>query len=149
MPSPNSKLLRGGLWPRHETPSENEYAILLHLAGSTVARLIVRGDQRWGHDAGVTNSEHEPGFESDRSDMTSLLTDWNNTESFRPWVTVDEEYGKQHNFSDGTKAYRLNDKGFEAIAQYKTWRRYDTERIDLACKILNEERKTASALKPK
>jgi hypothetical protein len=150
VPGLRTRLLKAGLWNRDDIPNKVELQILLYLAVSDEARLIVRGDQRWGHDAGVTNNGFEPAFENNRrANLTSLLTDWHDTGSWRPWVDPDPEYDKLHKFPKDVHAYKINDKGYEAIAQHSVWTKYDDRVLAEMKRALKEYRASAQALRPK
>ena len=150
MPGLLTRLLEAGVWRREHIPNDTEIKFLLHLASSKEARLIVRGDQRWGTDAGVTNTEFgEPGFINVREDpLTDMLVDWHNTKT-RPWVDPDPEYDKKHKFPKSVHAYKINEKGYEAIAQHALWTNRDDKIFETLVELLKKYRDVAQALKPK
>lgn len=145
-----TRLLEVGAWRRDDIPNKTEIKILLHLASSKEARLIVRGDQRWGHDSGVTNTEFgEPGFENiNRESLVDLLVDWHDTK-VRPWVDPDREYDKVHSLPKGVHAYKINKKGYEAIAQHAFWTNYDDKVVEMSKELLKKYRGVTQDLKPK
>ena len=142
----NEKLLNEvKLWPlKYGIPSAIEYKILCHLASPGEPRLYVQRIPGHGNRASVSNTAHEPGW-STRGSVDGLLNGCHY--DARPWVKIDKETTRRVGRS--ITVYQISEAGYEAIVQYNARHRYNKEHLDLARRILKEERKAARALRPK
>lgn len=132
------------LWPlNYGIPTKFEYRILCHLASDPEARVYLEPGNNYY--AGVSNGNGESGWVT-RGTIGSLLSGCHYDR--RPWVELDRK-ASQHPKLRTLKVYKIAEAGYEAIAQHNARQRYEKEHVELARKLLEEERANAQALKPK
>ena len=141
MPNP-LKILHSIIWSKSDIPTRLAYETLCHLALDSGARAYLKDGNYY--DVAVSNAGGTPGWHR-RGQVFGLLHGCHR--DGRPWLELDKEASRS--CKEGVRAYKITEAGYEAMVQYQARNRYETDHLELAQRLLKEERAKIDALKPK
>ncbi|MEK7181527.1 MAG: hypothetical protein AAB708_00175 [Patescibacteria group bacterium] len=120
MPNPTKHLNDLGLWPKSELPTQDVRKVLIHLTQPGNPRLYVESVGKWSFRSSLSNSEHTPGWPTMIGSQDVIR---------RGLVELDPEL--IGSTLRTIRAYRISDKGREALAQMEAY--------EVLAKLINKE----------